>query len=372
MKILIINQHPQDVVGGSEIQCDLIGTWLSRFGHQVGYFAVKAKSENYKNYEYKVIPQTLHFLKDLKRVLSQEKPQLVYWRYNKKHLLASVLLCKFYGCKVVFSISTYSDTQAWIWGGIHPFENLLNNLKGFTSFTARIRSLKLLWDPLKSFLNYLGFYMVDGVVGIQRRLTHIVPVKDQIAIYNSMDASVQEAFRWPRPYIVWVSNIKSKKNPEAYIELAKHLADEEVDFLMIGKVQQEYYKNLLSKENLPANLHYLGPKSPEEVNSILKSSLMLVHTCNPEGFGNNFIQAWLQGKPSITLYFDPDDLIKDNFLGFHAQSIAQMVADTRKLIREPELRHQIGQQALKFALENFVPKQNALKFEAFFQSVLNS
>jgi hypothetical protein len=37
MKILIINQHISDALGGSEMQCDLIAHGLTNLGHQVIY-----------------------------------------------------------------------------------------------------------------------------------------------------------------------------------------------------------------------------------------------------------------------------------------------------------------------------------------------
>jgi glycosyltransferase involved in cell wall biosynthesis len=370
MNLLIINQHSSDVIGGSEIQCDLIATWLTRFGHRVQYFAVKATSIYYEK-EYDVIPQSGNFFYSLYKVLRKRKPELVYWRYNKKHLLLSVILCRFFGCKIIFSISTFSDIQPWIWTGIHPLEGFINFRKQAKSRREILRSFKLLFYPLKSYINYLGFYLIEGVVGIQKKLTNVLPVNQQITIYNSMDTNTTGGFYWNKPYVVWVANIKSKKNPESYIELARRLKDEDVDFLMIGQIQQSHYQVLLEEVNLPSNLHYLGFKTPADVNNIIRSSLFLIHTCNPEGFGNNFIQAWFQGKPTLTLYFDPDDIIKEFKLGYHSGSLDKLVEDTKILLHDNSLRKEIGDRAENFARCHFVPEQNAKKYEAFFQKILN-
>ena len=45
MKVAIINQHPQDFLGGSEIQCDIIVRKLQEFGHHVVYLACKGNRE---------------------------------------------------------------------------------------------------------------------------------------------------------------------------------------------------------------------------------------------------------------------------------------------------------------------------------------
>jgi len=371
MNILIINQHPKDVIGGSEIQCDLIATWLTRIGHRVNYLAVKAKSDRYDN-EYTVIPQAGRFSFCIYKAIRENKPELVYWRYNKKHFLISAFLCKLFGIKLVFSISTYSDIQAWIWSGVFPFERFLVHFKSSKGIKSMIGSSKFLFDPIKSFTNYLGFYFTDGVIGIQKKLTNKLPVKQQISIYNSMDTFSLGEFYWGKPFIVWVANIKSKKNPEAFIKLAQRLIEENVDFIMIGNIQQPHYNEILKQENLPSNFHYLGPKQPAVVNSILKSSLFLVHTCNPEGFGNNFIQAWFQSKPTITLFFDPDDIIKKHKLGFHSNNFDNLVKDTKKLIHDKNMREETGLRAKIFAINNFSPEQNSIKFEQFFFEILKN
>ena len=182
--------------------------------------------------------------------------------------------------------------------------------------------------------------------------------------------SEYRSFEWKRPYVLWVANLKFHKNPEKFVELAEHFEESGVDFLMVGKIQDNRYAYLQSSENLPRNLYYLGPKSLEEVNGMLKSSLFLVHTCDPEGFGNNFIQAWLQAKPTISLYFDPESIIYNNRLGFVSGSLEQMAKDVKKLIKNEQLRIEIGQRAKNFAQQHFDPEPNVRKLDRFFIETL--
>ena len=53
MKVLLVNRHMDTILGGSEIQCDLIARKLLEFGHQVSYLALQSK--NTLSHEYKVI-----------------------------------------------------------------------------------------------------------------------------------------------------------------------------------------------------------------------------------------------------------------------------------------------------------------------------
>ena len=122
----------------------------------------------------------------------------------------------------------------------------------------------------------------------------------------------QEHFEWKRPFCVWIANIKPQKQPEIYLKLASITKEKlpNIDFLMIGAIQNEQYRSILHSAERMENFYYLGFQPPEIVNGVLKKAICLIHTCKPEGFGNNFIQAWMQGCPTISLEFDPDNLIQ--------------------------------------------------------------
>jgi glycosyltransferase involved in cell wall biosynthesis len=61
-----------------------------------------------------------------------------------------------------------------------------------------------------------------------------------------------------------------------------------------------------------SNFDYLGPVSFEESNSLFAKANIFINTSKAqEGFPNTFIQAWMQGVPTISLDFDPDNLIEE-------------------------------------------------------------
>ena len=367
MKILICNRHPHFSLGGSEIQCDLIATHLHRRGHQVVYAALGADEQPEQPQGYRVASVQDVNLRSLSRLVAQTNPDLLYWRYNRNTFLRAALLCHMAGIKSVFSVSNPRDLEQWLCftEQQHPWWSP-RAAKTFAKRRAQ---------QIMGCISYQGFRFFDGVVSLSSNLLQRVPPhpvgpKRRAAIYNCMEDDEVAPFRWPRPYIAWVANLKRCKNPEQFIELATGLRDLPIDFLMCGIIQHREYEFLNQPSRLPENLFYLGPKSIAEVNGILRNALCMVHTCDPEGFGNNFIQSWLQQTPTVSLYFDPDELIETRRIGFLSHTQTRFQRHVRQLYRDERLRREMGRRARSFAVRNFNPDRNLPRYEAFFESVL--
>lgn len=356
MKILIVNHHLQDIVGGSEIQSDLLAGHLHASGHEVVYFAVQGKQSCY-NAPYVVEPGELD-RGGLRRALVRYTPDVVYWRFNRRKFLPAVLVCKRLKVKIVFAVSSGSDLLKWSHRG--AFRQL--------SFFQKLSHLyPVLRHILVMRLHYWGYHFVDGVIAQLDRQTGHLPVRREIVIPNSVDAT-SSPFQWEKPFVVWVGSFKPVKNPDLYIELAHHFQHAGVDFLMLGQLKAPYEK-LLGGLTCPPNLHCLGLRPYHEVNGIIRRSLFLVQTSEIEGFPNVFIQAWMQAKPTVGLYYDPDGLVQTHRLGFISGSMEQLIQDTATLIEDAALREQIGQRARQFAETRFTPEQNIPKVEAFLQDI---
>jgi glycosyltransferase involved in cell wall biosynthesis len=370
VKVVIVNQHLHDVVGGSELQCDIIASHLTKFGHEVVYLAVNGKSAFY-NTSYPVVPIEKTNPRQIYQLLDDIRPSVVYWRYNKKGLLLAALAAKFTGSKFIFSMSHINDSQPFVYSGQTIFAG--NSGQKGKHYWRSVLSDFVRLRPLRSFFNYIAVPLfADGVVSNNADYLRKMRHKHRIAIHNSMPMPVDAPnFDWPRPYIIWVANIKSRKNPHIYLELAKALADTEIDFLMAGKIQDSSYSYLATAGEECPNFHFLGTKSPVSINGMLRKSLFLVHTCNPEGFSNIFIQAWLQAKPTISLYFDPEGVIEKEQIGFLSRTFSQLVEQTRFLIEHESERTAMGQRAQQFATKQFDAEVNVRCLENFLIDVIS-
>ena len=356
MKIVLINAHYTHILGGSEIQCHQIAQGLTELGIDLTYLAVGGYDDA-ADLSYKL----LHVEKNSSSIIKACKelqPDLIYWRFNKNLLAAVIDEIKVLNIKIVFSVSHIHDLEPFAYKSI---PNL--------SLLARVK--RRLSNLVKGMQFQKAFKRVDGVIcNNEEHLKHISH-SNKVYIPNSPFLEYEE-FTWPRPYVVWVGNIKVHKHPELFIDLANALSGSGVDFLMVGDIQQEAYQYLNTSKELPKNFHFLGAKEIFETNGIIKSSMFLVHTCEPEGFPNVFLQAWGFSKPVISLFFDPGGVILNENVGFVSGDFETMVNQVSNLLEDNSQRQEIGARATAMIQRKFVKEVNVQKLISFCQSILNS
>jgi glycosyltransferase involved in cell wall biosynthesis len=149
--------------------------------------------------------------------------------------------------------------------------------------------------------------------------------------------------------------MKTIKQPELFLKLAVKIGNKAgITFLMIGRppnrIQQ---KAFFEKIDTIPHLIYLGEIPNDKVNEYLCRSHIFVSTSLAEGFSNTFIQSWMRRLPVVSLNVDPDNIIKNEGIGFHSGCFEQMVEDVKKLIKDHRLRKILGNKAHKYATKNY-------------------
>lgn len=355
LRLVIVNRHPSDVLGGSEIQCDNIAAALQQKGHDVFYIAPAGNPA--KNYavNYSVIP-VASTGKAIAEAVIKVAPDIVYWRFNKYCFYSAARRIAAKKTPIVFALSHINDTRRWSY--------LVNPRRGL------MHALKAVKQGLQNVWNHRGFRFVSGISSLNPEFLQRLSVSKQRFIPNSITTNTV-GFDWDKPFVCWVSNIKPAKRPELFVELAKACANTPIDFLLVGKIQSTDYQWLRDIHRQVPNCHYLGPKTVEEVNGLVEKSLLLVHTCKPEGFGNIFIQAWLKGVPTLSYEFDPGNFIANQKLGYVGKGDWPLFSQqARHLLGNPEERNTMGQRAREFALTEFSIAKTADALEAFLYEVL--
>lgn len=353
MKIAIINKHKQDTLGGSEIQCDIIARKLTDFGHEVIYIAAKGGGSYQSGYQ--IIPVESSSYAILQAV-DQCKPDIIYWRYNKHHLFPSMKGIKERGIPVVFAVSHIQDLKKWGAKAVSRDKSFLK------------RAAITLIRAFESRKQHRGMNLLDGIVVNNREFLKNSGHNRTTFIRSSVEVEMT-SFKYDKPYYIWVSSLKPSKHPELCLKLANEI---DADILMIGDIVKKSYDHFNDHRTLPKNVKYLGKKSIKEVNGIIKESIALLHTGEPEGFANTFMQTWILGKPVISYKYNPDFLLDGNQLGICTDgNYEDFVIQAKKLVMDPGYRKQLAESTQKFAKEEFSPERNVRLLEQFLEETLD-
>ncbi|MEX0661265.1 MAG: glycosyltransferase family 4 protein [Balneolaceae bacterium] len=348
MNIAIINEHIEDTLGGSELQCDIIANELTELGHDVTYLAMRGSKDRYIR-SYKVIPITEVNTDEFYSVIKKVNPDVIYWRYYKRKFYKTSKQLKILGYPIIFSVSHAEDLLKYNWKVFDKVKSLRELARSLRKFARNI-------------YEYKGFKNVTVIANQCKAFMGKIRNVPEFYFPNSMFEE-KNNFNWNKSYCVWVSNLKKRKNPDKYIDLARKFSSYDIDFLMVGEVQDSNYSFVSDPHQLPENVKYLGKKNIEEVNGIIEKSMFLIHTCNPEGFPNNFIQAWYYKKPVVSLFYDPDGLIEKERLGFYSKTENKFYDDVEKLLTDQSLREKLGANAKRISEELFDKNKNIKNLE---------
>lgn len=356
MRVLILAQHLSRALGGIEIQCDLTARQLAAIGHAVCYGAAGGTAGMPAPATYAIDTWKPGDAAQTAALIARARPDVVYLRHNKAGLRVTARAAARAGVPLVFAASSLQDVRAYSYHAKHA------------RWTPR-RLASVAWQCLRSRWNWSGFRWVSAAVSLNADYTQRLPAPLRRHIPDSMEAATLP-FHWPRRFVAWVAQIKDYKNPGAYVELARRCADLDIDFLMIGAVVSPRYDWIAHGADLPRSFHYLGVRTPAEVNGVLAAAAALVHTCDPEGFGNNFIQAWLQGTPTLSLYFDPGGTIARERLGSVPGDLPGLERDLRNLLADENARAQMGARAQTYARRHHDPAVNVRRLAELFEEVV--
>ncbi len=370
MKIAIFTkQFPeQGFIGGAEIQAYLLAKYLTLRNHQISYLAFgdqKNQVEKKDGFMVKHIAEikekNLSFVKALRQSLKKDRPDIFFIR-DFRYLFLSNLVCKNLKIPLVYNTTHINNCRSYP----KKIEISLNPIATLASIKAGL-------------MHYLNFKTLKKVNLITINKYHAKLLREKYnieatPIYNSMEDNYEKNKSVEKENnVIWVANLKTRKRPELFVKLADQLKNNNYKFIMIGYIQNnsaEYKKLVQQAEKNNLNFKYLGGLATDQVDKIMAKAKIFVNTCLPEGFGNNFIQAWFNECPTITLDFDPDDIIKNNKIGFHSQSFEQIVQDVEFLTKNEVERLKMGKKAREYALAYHLPQNNVLKYESFFKNLI--
>jgi len=370
--VAVVNQHPDDVVGGSELQCDLVARGLAARGHRVTYLAVGRLGGDGAHGSVRpgdpgdpveVVP-VARDAGSILAALVALRPDVVYWRFNRRGLRAVARGLRAAGIPIVVALAHVNDVVAWPnWPW--PGEGATLRDRG-----ADLRA-RIAWRRERS-----AYRDVAAIASQRADLLDVVPqhvVALQRHVPNMMDPGLEgaPAFDHPRPYVAWVANLKPRKRPHLLPGIADALAPYGIDLLVAGPVSDARSAWLAGPLPEHPNLHHLGTLTTEEVVAMLASARCLAVTAVPEGFSNVMLQAWWVGTPTVTLDYDPDGIVRTERLGAVADGdVERLHEELVRFATDAEVTHEAGERARRFAHATFAQEEVLDRLEGLLAEVV--
>ncbi len=348
--------------GGSEVQAWILAKELARRGYNVSYIAqsVQNKQGTIEIIDRVKIRWIRYFYRfrwanaiDYYKALKNENPDIIIQRHSS--LVTGIIgfYTKKYDKKFVWMCNEDSCPEKWSY--LKKQSHLIKDNK-----TNKIKSIYFL---LEAFINDFirNYGMKHAAHPFSQNKYQRDTLKREFGIdsfpmysgHNKPDLLYSPEKRLQEGIVLWVANLGSRKRPELFIDLARKGEKYGFRFVMIGGSDDKSYLDCLFK-NKSENLEWLGKKSFEQTLEWFDKAAFFVNTSHKinEGFPNTFIQAWLRGVFVFSLEVDPDDLIRNNKLGYVAGDIDNILQTLVSLSNKTQDFIEMSKRVIQYANKN--------------------
>ncbi|MDO5968903.1 glycosyltransferase [Flavivirga aquimarina] len=153
--------------------------------------------------------------------------------------------------------------------------------------------------------------------------------------------------------VLWCANFGIHKRPELFVQLARHMQDTSIKFIMVGGHSDKAYMKDLLKDK-PSNLYCTGHLPFERALTYFDFASIFINTSSPggDGFPNTFVQAWLRKIPVISFGFNPDNIITKYKLGYNVESLDEGIEKLNLLMSNYKAYKEISDNAYKYGSKN--------------------
>ena len=382
MRILIVMEyHPDDVSGGSQIQVLEVARGLAALGHQVTYLCQRYDRS-------KPVDETdcgVRVLRSLRwhrvfRTLALPQVFLQIWR------LRPDVVYQRYACALtgLAGLSARALRVPFVWGcsedaSLEP---------GFLRRTAPRPSSSLI-DRVKGGLLAANAALTDVLfrAGVrsaqlvlaqnteQARLLRAHLHRDSRLVPNGIRIGALERRESEQPLVLWLNRVSRGKGAEAFIDLTEALRPTfpRARFALVGGRAEDAYMRAIRERaaQVPA-LELTGDVAREETRTWFRRASVFVLTSEGEGFPNVLLEAWAQGAPVVSLTVDPDGLLTREGLGLVSGSMERLTEDVARLLTDVDERTQLAARARRYVEEHHEIRAVVWRYEELFARLASS
>ena len=344
-------------IGGAELQQVLVGTELAKRGFLISF--ITYNEEGRKKDEFRDI-EIIRAFSPSKRMSLFKKARMLW---NSLKVADSNVYIQQGGTPGTIAFFCFLSGKKYIKWIASDRTALLRGIGEKTNFLLKIAQ-------------YLDIKLASIIIvqnNFQKKIIEkkfkkkCILIKNPIAISNTVKDVIKAG---NKSIILWVSTIRSIKQPEVFVKLAEMLP--EYKFRMIGgrsDEEPELYDKIKNKAKYISNLEFLGYVSHDEILKHYSKSLIFLNTSLAEGFPNTFLEAWLHYTPVVSLNVNPDEIIDRYKLGCCSKTLDQMKKDITSLITNQELCHHYAKNGRTYVEKNHNLDSIVKKYENLINSV---
>lgn len=338
----VLGHYPKDLPGGAEYQSYLICRELAKRGHKAFYLAHRSE-ENLKSDD-----EGIHVIRSKKennisrkiKILKQIDADFYYFRNLNDVGLATICSLILDG-KIIYNISHDSQCQP-----VLANSDLIKKKSRIKHHLLSSRISLYRWLLKSPDILFVQTQQQQQQLLQNRSLQSSV-------VGNGHPVPSEYSEKTEPPVVLWLASLKEWKRPDIFIDVAESCSDLDCEFWLVGRpVENDIKRQIETRVSSLDSVRYLGGCSIEESNSYFSKASIFINTSESEGFPNTFIQSWLRETPVLSLSFDPDEILKNNNVGYLVESQKDMEGKVRQLISHPEKRKRIGREAKRYAEEN--------------------
>jgi glycosyltransferase involved in cell wall biosynthesis len=340
---ILLPGHWGSTKGGAEFQAHTFAEYLALSTNHHVVYLTKRPPANVSEYGYEIrriesrVGQRFGMFWDsipLYRALKDLAPKVVIQRVACAYTGVAAIYCARHGSSLIWHVSSDRDVAAIPYLPVGRMARIIDT----ALFQYGVRHASAIVTQTQ-----------DQARTLQRAYARV-----PTSVISNFHAPSPTSMKSQRFTVVWVANLKPLKRPEAFIRLARELAQFDISFKMIGRGDpSSWCRGTLEQIANTRNIEYLGELEQEEVNSQLASAHLLVNTSVYEGLPNTFIQAWMHEVPTVTLGVDPDGMITQRGLGYCAPDFDRLVAQVLRYSHDRQTLRADGARARDFAMKQF-------------------
>lgn len=362
----ITNSLQDRIIGGAGRQVQLIAEHMAKRGHEVTCVISDVCHQNHMNeirlisgwdpnYGIPGLRWLTYRIPNLRTILLNIKADVYYTRGFSIYAPTVVSVAKRMGAISIINLASDTDlllrrqkifSEKDNWRG-----KLSNNI--FFSYYFRFFGLKK-----------ASFVICQSHE--QKNMCDKLNIKSKIIPNIFEEEHIEPIAVIVKPKILWIGSLSPWKGITELSALINVLND--IEFEIIGRLTDLNLRPLLNSMRLRNNVKWMSELKHNLVMIAISEAAVLINTSPREGFSNVMIEAWSLGKPVVSLYANPNNLLKGNDrLGDCADGdIQKMAEQIRFWIHDSKEKRALENRARVYVRDNHAPDTICSEFETLF------